>query len=57
MWPNVLEHWSYCERSVLWIFGNAIGDTNAERIYQALRTSGANGLARTQILEDVCSEI
>jgi hypothetical protein len=49
-----LALWSYCERCAQWIFGNATGNPNAERILAALRTAGKNGLTRTQILEDVC---
>ena len=44
-----LELWAYCERSVDFIFGDAVGDPIADTIYRALTQNGA--MSRTQISE------
>ena len=44
-----LALWDYCERSVGWIFGTATGNPDADRILQALRMAGKEGLTRTDI--------
>jgi hypothetical protein len=43
-----LALWEYCEASVRYIFGDAIGDPVADAILNALR-SAAEGLTRTEI--------
>jgi hypothetical protein len=45
--------WNYCERSTRWIFGTATGNPDADRILQALRTAGREGLTRADILHGV----
>jgi len=42
-----LEVWRYCEESVRYIFGDAVGDPIADEINRALRQSGS--LTRTEI--------
>ena len=44
---SALELWGYAERSVEWIFGDAIGDPVADTIAQALEHNGR--MSRTQI--------
>jgi hypothetical protein len=43
-----LAVWSYCERSAEYIFGDTLGDPDADAILSALRTH-TDGLARTDI--------
>jgi hypothetical protein len=43
-----LEVWSYCEESVRFIFGDALGDETADNILRMLRTA-ADGLTQTEI--------
>jgi hypothetical protein len=43
-----LALWNYAERSLFSIFGDALGDPNADRILTALREA-PNGLTRTEI--------
>jgi hypothetical protein len=43
-----LAVWDYCEESVRYIFGDALGDRIADEILRALRAN-AGGLTRTQI--------
>ena len=43
-----LALWDYCEQSAYSIFGDALGDPNADRIIDALKSEPA-GLNRTQI--------
>jgi hypothetical protein len=43
-----LAVWSYCERSAEYIFGDALGDPDADAILSALRTH-PEGLSRTDI--------
>jgi hypothetical protein len=43
-----LEVWSYCEASAEFIFGDQLGDPDADAILAALRSS-SQGLTRTQI--------
>ncbi len=45
-----LAAWEYSERSARFIFGDALGDSTADEILQALRAS-ASGLTRDQIRE------
>jgi hypothetical protein len=47
-----LALWDYAERSARYIFGEALGDPDADRLLAALR-SAPPGLTRTQIREDV----
>jgi hypothetical protein len=44
-----LAVWDYCEKSALYIFGDATGDDVADTIRQSLRVAGASGLTRTEI--------
>ncbi|HEX9942397.1 MAG TPA: CHC2 zinc finger domain-containing protein [Thermoanaerobaculia bacterium] len=43
-----LAVWAYCEQSALYLFGDRLGDTVAERIWTALRDA-PGGLTRSQI--------
>jgi hypothetical protein len=47
-----LALWDYCERSALYIFGDALGDRDAQAILDALRAAPA-GLTRTEISRGV----
>jgi hypothetical protein len=47
-----LELWDYSERSARYIFGDALGDKDAQTILDALRAAPA-GLTRTEINRDV----
>ena len=44
-----LAIWEYCENSVRWIFGDALGDPIADEILRALRKAGVDGMTRTEI--------
>jgi DNA replicative helicase MCM subunit Mcm2 (Cdc46/Mcm family) len=44
-----LEVWRYCFDSAAYIFGTRLGDTTADRILEALRDAGAEGLRRWAI--------
>lgn len=44
-----LAVWDYCERSASYIFGDAIGDSTADRILDELRAAGSRGLTGTEI--------
>ena len=44
-----LAVWRYSEASAEYIYGEAIGDSTADTVLQALRAAGAEGMARTQI--------
>jgi hypothetical protein len=46
-----LAVWKYCEDSAHFIFGDILGDPEADTILAALKQAGANGLNRTQISE------
>ncbi len=48
-----LALWEYCERSVLWIFGNATGNTDADAIFAALQRRGKAGMSQTEISTEV----
>lgn len=48
-----LALWRYCEASVRYIFGRRLGNKDAERLLQALRDAGADGLSRTQVTREV----
>jgi hypothetical protein len=41
--------WEFCEKSVRYIFGDALGDQTADTILSALRGAGADGLTRSDI--------
>jgi hypothetical protein len=41
--------WDYCEESVRYIFGDALGDRIADEILRALRANHLDGMTRTQI--------
>lgn len=44
-----LAVWEYCEASVAYIFGNALGDPIADEILRALQQAGSDGMTRTAI--------
>ena len=44
-----LAYWEYCEESARYIFGDALGDPVADRIYRALQSAGPKGMTRTDI--------
>jgi hypothetical protein len=44
-----LALWRYCAASARTIFGDIIGDPNADAILSALRAAGADGLSRTDL--------
>jgi hypothetical protein len=44
-----LAVWEFCENSVRYIFGDALGDPIADEILRALRQAGSDGMTRTQI--------
>ena len=44
-----LAVWEYCEASVAYIFGDALGDPVADEILQALRHASSEGMSRTAI--------
>lgn len=41
--------WQYCERSAAAIWGRADGDRDSERLSQALKEAGENGLSMTEV--------
>ena len=45
-----LALWRYCEASARTIFGDIIGDPNADTILRALRVAGASGLSRSDLI-------
>lgn len=44
-----LAFWTYAEQSAAWIFGENLGDPDAEAVLKVLRAAGDEGLTRTQI--------
>jgi hypothetical protein len=44
-----LALWDYCERSCRWIFGDFVGDADADEILLALRSAGKDGLTTNDI--------
>jgi hypothetical protein len=44
-----LACWVYAFRSAKFIFGDAVGDPVADRIYEALKNAGEKGMTRTEI--------
>jgi hypothetical protein len=44
-----LALWDYSEKSARYIFGDATGDPVADRIFEALRAAGNDGMTRTEI--------
>ena len=44
-----LALWRYCVASARFVFGDIVGDPNADSILRALRNAGANGLSRTDL--------
>jgi hypothetical protein len=48
-----LALWSYAERSAAWIFGDALGSPDLERLLEAIRAAGTEGLTRNEIREGV----
>jgi hypothetical protein len=47
-----LAVWEYCEASVAYIFGSALGDPTADTLLTALEASQPEGLSRKAILEE-----
>ena len=45
--------WDSSARSVRYIFGNSLGNKDAEKLLQAIEDAGCKGLSRSQIWEDV----
>ena len=45
--------WAYCDASCRYIFGDALGDPDADEILRALRQAGSVGLTRSEISSDV----
>jgi hypothetical protein len=41
--------WEFCQASVKYIFGDALGDVVADTILSALKTAGEQGITRTEI--------
>jgi hypothetical protein len=50
---SALALWRYAERSAAHIFGDALGDPDADSLLDALRASMPEGLTRTEIREGV----
>ncbi len=48
-----LAVWRYCEDSARYIFGDALGDSVADAILDALRATGEQGLTRWEIYEQL----
>jgi len=47
------ELWAYCVRSIDFIFGDRLGDPDAERLLAALEEAGTEGLSQTRIQRKV----
>lgn len=50
-----LAVWSYCSQSAAYIFGDSMGDPDAEKLLLALQDAGDEGLTLTQIRRNVFS--
>lgn len=48
-----LELWAYCVRSIDFIFGERLGDADAEKLMAALAAAGDSGLSQTRIQREV----
>lgn len=48
-----LEVWRYCFDSAAYIFGDSLGDPEADRLLAALKAAGGTGLTRSEIIVDV----
>jgi hypothetical protein len=48
-----LAAWRFCDNSARYIFGDSLGDPDADAVLAALREAGAAGLTRTEINERV----
>lgn len=46
-----VECWRFCEQSARVIWGDSLGDREADRIMDALQVAGAKGLRRTEIAD------
>jgi hypothetical protein len=44
-----LALWRYCEASARYVFGDIVGDPNADSILRALRSAGTAGLSRSDL--------
>ena len=41
--------WDYCESSVRLVFGDALGDSNVEKLLAALKAASPNGMTKSEI--------
>ncbi len=48
-----LEVWAYCVRSIDFVFGDRLGDRDAEKLMQALEAAGDAGLSQSKIQRSV----
>ena len=48
-----LEVWRYCYDSVRYLFGEATGNADADKLYRALQKAGPAGLTQTEISHEV----
>jgi hypothetical protein len=48
-----LAAWRYCEDSARYIFGESVGDADADAILAGLRAAGPSGLTRTEVNERI----
>lgn len=48
-----LAFWRYCEQSAAYIFGDALGDPDAEKLLEAIVAAGDAGISQTQIRRTV----
>lgn len=46
-----LALWDYCEKSAVLIFGERLGDPTADRILEAVRSAGTEGITDNEIVE------
>jgi hypothetical protein len=50
-----LELWAYCVRSIDFVFGDRLGDKDAEKLLAALEEAGAGGISQKEIQRRVFS--
>ena len=44
-----LAVWEFCEQSARYVFGSSVGDPVADDLLRAIRSSGTNGMTRTEM--------
>ncbi len=44
-----LAVWNYCEQSAAYVFGEALGDPETDKVTAAILDAGGNGISRTQL--------